>query len=272
MENMKPRSKKVEPGPLEGTWHVATLEVDGQQMPAGMLGEARIVVEGDRFQSLGMGAIYEGTMNLDSSANPQTLDMTFTAGPEKGNTNLGIYELAGDDWKLCLATRGGGRPKRFAAEPGTGHALETLKRGKPALAAAASAAAPAAAAPVSSGPATELEGEWSMVSGFMDGHPIEGSMVKYGKRVTRGNQTTVQFGGQVFMKATFSLDSAKSPREIDFVHTQGMHAGKTQLGIYECDGKRLRLSSATPGQPRPADFEPRKDDGKTVAEWKFEKK
>jgi uncharacterized protein (TIGR03067 family) len=272
MENMKPRIKKAEPGPLEGTWNVVALEVEGQQMPAGMLAAARIVVKGDRFQSLGMGAVYEGTIKVDLSANPKTLDMTFTAGPEKGNTNLGIYELAGDDWTLCLATRGGGRPKRFAAEPGTGHALETLKRGKPALAAAASAGTPAVQSPVSSAPATELEGEWSMVSGFMDGHPIDAPMVKYGKRVTRGNQTTVQFGPQVFMQATFTLDPAKTPREIDFVHTQGMHTGKTQLGIYNCDGKRLRLSSATPSQPRPADFEPRKGDGKTVAEWKFEKK
>ena len=97
-------------------------------------------------------------------------------------------------------------------------------------------------------------------------------MVKYGKRVTRGNQTTVQFGSQVFMKATFTLDPAKSPHGIDLVHTQGMHQGKTQLGIYECDGKTMRLSAATPGQPRPADFEPRKGDGKTIAEWSLEKK
>ena len=269
---MKPRNKKAAPGPLEGTWHVVALEVDGRPMPAGMLGTARIVVKGDRFQSLGMGAVYEGTLKLDTAANPKTFDLTFTAGPEKGNTALAIYEIEGDDWKLCLTTRGGDRPKRFATEPGTGHALETLKRGKPVAAPAAVIETPPAEVPVDSGPATELEGEWSMVSGFMDGHPIEGSMVKYGKRVTRGNQTTVQFGGQVFIKATFTLDPGKSPREIDFVHTQGMHQGKTQLGIYECDGKTLRLSSSTPGQPRPADFEPRKGDGKTVAEWKFEKK
>ena len=271
MENMKPRNKKAEPGPLEGTWYVVALEVDGQPMPAGMLGAARIVVEGDRFQSLGMGAVYEGKMKLDPSANPKTFDLTFTAGPEKGNTALGIYELESDDWKLCLTTRGGDRPKRFATEPGTGHALETLQRGKAEAAAAAATEVPAEA-PVSSGPATELEGEWSMVSGFMDGHPIDRSMVKSGKRLTRGNQTSVQFGPQVFIKATFTVDPAKSPREIDFVHTQGMHKGKTQLGIYECDGKKLRLSSSTPGQPRPLDFEPRKGDGKTVAEWKFEKK
>jgi uncharacterized protein (TIGR03067 family) len=272
IENMKPSVKKAENGPLEGTWYVVALEVDGQAMPGGVLGAARIVVRGDAFQSLGMGVVYEGKMKLGQSASPKTFDLAFTAGPEKGNTNLGIYELAGDDWKLCLATRGGDRPTRFATAPGTGHALQTLKRGKAAAAGAAATESPSAEPTAGSGPATELEGEWSMVSGFMDGHPIERSMVKYGKRVTRGNQTTVQFGGQVFMKATFTCDLAKSPREIDFVHTEGMHKGKTQLGIYECDGKKLKLCSATPGQPRPADFEARKGDGKTVAEWKFEKK
>ena len=272
IENMKPSVKNAETGPLEGTWHVVALEVDGRAIPAGMLGSARIVVKGDTFQSRGMGAVYEGKLKLDESASPKTFDLTFTAGPEKGNMNWGIYELTGDDWKLCLATRGGERPTRFATEPGTGHALQTLKRGEPGTTVTAATEAPAAEAPAGSGPATELEGEWSMVSGFMDGNPIERSMVKYGKRVTRGNQTTVQFGGQVFMKATFTLDPSKMPREIDFVHTEGMHKGKTQLGIYECDGKKLKLSSATPGQPRPADFEVRKGDGKTVAEWRFEKK
>ncbi|MBZ5626482.1 MAG: TIGR03067 domain-containing protein [Acidobacteriia bacterium] len=267
---MKPRTRKTEPGPLEGRWSVVALEVEGQPMPAAMLGAARIVVEGDRFQSLGMGTVYEGTVKLDASASPKTFDLTFTAGPEKGNTALGIYELNDDEWKLCLTTRGGDRPKEFSTAPGTGHALETLKRGE--VKPAPDALTVEAEAPAGAGPATELEGEWSMVSGFMDGHPIESSMVKYGRRVTRGNQTTVQFGPQVFMKATFTLDPSKSPREIDLVHTQGMHKGKTQLGIYECDGEKLRFCSSTPGQPRPVDFEARKGDGKTVAEWKLVKK
>ncbi len=249
---------------------MVALELDGQAMPGGMLGGARIVVKGDRFQSLGMGAVYEGVMKLDPEANPKAFDLTFTAGPEKGNTALAIYELNGDDWRLCLTTRGGARPKRFATEPGTGHALETLTRGKPATIPAP--AIEVAEAPAASGPPTELEGEWRMVSGFMDGHPVEASLVKYGKRLTRGNQTTVQFGPQVFLKATFTIDQEKSPREIDFLHTEGMHSGKTQLGIYECDGSKMKLSASTPGQPRPTDFKPRKGDGKTIAEWKLEKK
>jgi len=266
-ENMKSGSKKAAPSPLEGSWNVMTLEVDGQPMASGMLAGARIVVEGDRFQSLGMGEVYEGKVKVDSSASPKAIDMTFTKGPEKGNTSLGIYELDGDDWRLCLTMRGGTRPKTFATAPGTGLALETLKRG-----AAPAAVEAAAEEPAGAGAPTELEGEWSMVSGFMDGQAADASMVKYGKRVTRGNETVVKFGPQVFIRATFTLDAGKSPREIDLVHSQGMHKGKTQLGIYECDGQFFRYCASTPGQPRPTDFEARKGDGKTIAVWKLEKR
>src|SRR6267154_2409910 len=91
---------------LQGPWTVTELEVDGNKMDAGVMGEGRIVIEGNRFTSTGMGAEYKGTMKVDESATPRRLDMKFTAGPEKGNTNLCIYELGGDRWKLCIATRG----------------------------------------------------------------------------------------------------------------------------------------------------------------------
>jgi hypothetical protein len=57
--------------------------------------------------------------------------MKFTQGPEKGNTSYGIYELAGDDWKLCLTIAGKKRPTEFAAKPKSGHGFEVLKREKP---------------------------------------------------------------------------------------------------------------------------------------------
>lgn len=103
---------------LQGTWTVAAMETDGREMPADLLGKARIVIEGSRFISSGMGAVYEGTLRLDASASPARIDMTFDAGPEKGNTNLGIYHLDGDSWKLCLATHGTVRPESFTAPRG----------------------------------------------------------------------------------------------------------------------------------------------------------
>ena len=76
-----------------------------------------------------MGATYQGTLEIDESTSPRQLNMRFDAGPEEGNTNLCIYELDGDIWKICIATRGTVRPSSFASTPGSGFAFETLTRG-----------------------------------------------------------------------------------------------------------------------------------------------
>jgi uncharacterized protein (TIGR03067 family) len=97
---MPPRKSKADLDSLQGAWSIAALEMDGHMMAAEMLSAASIVVEGDRFQSLGMGAKYEGKVVVDSTAKPKAFDLVFTSGPEKGNRNLGIYELSGNTWKL----------------------------------------------------------------------------------------------------------------------------------------------------------------------------
>jgi uncharacterized protein (TIGR03067 family) len=239
---------------LQGTWTVVALEMDGQETPAAMLGDARIVLKGDRFQSLGMGAVYEGKLVLDPKASPKTFDLKFTKGPEKGNTALGIYALDGDEWKICFTTRLGAtdRPKKFATKSGTGIALEILKRGKPQKASSKSSAKSSKVA--ETGKATELEGEWTMTSGSLDGKAMDAMAVSFGVRAMRGNRTTLMFGPQTMIDATFVLDPTKSPKEIDYEHSKGMFAGKKQLGIYECDGKTLKLCASTPGTPRPKDF------------------
>jgi uncharacterized protein (TIGR03067 family) len=113
---------------LQGSWSIQSLTMEGFDVPASMFANASIVVRANRFTSLGMGITYEGALELDSSASPRQLNMLFDAGPEKGNTNLAIYELTGDTWKLCLATRGSVRPTAFASTPGSGIALQVLHR------------------------------------------------------------------------------------------------------------------------------------------------
>jgi|SRR5262245_29567511 len=255
---------------LQGTWNVTSLEMDGQQMPDTMLGEAEIVIKGTRFMTTGMGAIYEGTLNLDPSANPPQLDMKFDAGPEKGNTNLGIYKLNGNTLKLCLATRGSVRPSRFASAPGSGFAVEVLTRrdsktAKPKKSTSKKAVRTASG---SAGPATEFEGEWQMVSGLMNGAAVEKSTVQWVRRVTTGNETTIYAGPQVMLRVTFKSDPSKSPKTIDYVNTAGANKGKTQLGIYEFDEDLLKVCMASPGSERPTRFESVRGDGVTFTEWK----
>jgi len=180
-----------------------SFESDGRKMPADTFDGSMIVIKGSAFTSAGMGATYEGTVELDQAKKPKTLDLLFTVGHAAGTRNLGIYKLDGDQWTICLATRGSNRPTGFATRPGTGFALETLARGdaarkarkaKPQPARAASRATKGAVAErdaAQSGAPTALEGEWAMVAGVLNGAALGPDMVKWCQRITRGDVTTV---------------------------------------------------------------------------------
>ena len=90
---------------------------------------AGIEIDGDRFHSIGMGAEYSGTVEIDDTAKPKHFDLIFAQGPESGNRNRGIYQLKGNTWKLCLDTTGKSRPSVFRTAPGSGYALEVFTRG-----------------------------------------------------------------------------------------------------------------------------------------------
>jgi uncharacterized protein (TIGR03067 family) len=108
-----------------------------------------------------------------------------------------------------------------------------------------------------------------MVSCFRDGAPLDKMMLNHGKRITRGNQTTLFFGPQQYMKATFTVDRTATPASIDYQNLEGPHAGQTTLGIFERSASHLKYSFASPGQPRPADFSASKGDGRTVTIWQL---
>jgi uncharacterized protein (TIGR03067 family) len=127
-----PKEDKVkdEMAKLAGTWNFATVEVEGNKVPAEMMKGATMVLKDNTFGMTSFGVTYKGTYAIDPSKSPKTLDISFTEGPEKGNKSLGIYELDKDDWKICLGLAGKDRPTEFASKPGSGHVLETLKREK----------------------------------------------------------------------------------------------------------------------------------------------
>jgi uncharacterized protein (TIGR03067 family) len=113
---------------LNGAWRVVSMEMNGAAMPAAMLANAKIVIDGSRFTSLGMGAVYEGELSIDETSSPKTFALKFSGGPELGVTNRAIYTLDGDNWRFCLNILGGPAPKDFITTMGDGNALETLVR------------------------------------------------------------------------------------------------------------------------------------------------
>jgi len=258
---------------LQGTWNITALEVDGGSMPTPP--EARMVIKKDRFESLGMGAIYQGKLVLDTTQKPWALDLKFTAGPEKGNTNRGIFEFKGESWQLCLQMTGGERPKKFSTKAGGGLALETLARpgasenNKPASAkkkvVQKDEKSARIAADFSAAPVPELAGEWAMVSCVMNGQSLEAEYVKMGRRLAHGNETTIFMGEQAILKARYAIDQTAQPNTIDYL----LKNGQRQFGIFKLAGDVLEVSFAAAGKPRPETFSATKGDGRTVATWKL---
>ena len=116
-----------------------------------------------------------------------------------------------------------------------------------------------------------LQGEWLMVSGSADGQPMSDPMRKQMKRICKGDETTTTMAGQIFFKATITIDPSKKPKTIDYRMTDGFTRGKKQLGIYEVDGATFKSCFGKPGAGRPTDFTSKPGDGRTLSVWKREK-
>ena len=117
----------------------------------------------------------------------------------------------------------------------------------------------------------KLQGSWSMVSGSADGQEVPKEMLANSKRVCKGNETTVTVGGQLIMKAKFSLDASKEPKTIDYDAIDGPTKGKKHLGIYELNGDTAKFCFGAPGAERPTDFTSKPGERRTASVWKRDK-
>ena len=268
---------------LQGTWNIISIEADGDKMPIASVDGAKIIVTGSNFKSLGMGAVYEGTVELDEKKLPKTFNLHFTVGHAAGTRHVGIYKLRGNKWTICLATTGTRRPREFATKAGSGLVLESLERDciarstkdvkpGPKRVAKSSKHADKKTHATQSGAATELEGEWAMLAGVFNGAALRQDMVDWCRRITRGNVTSVMAGPQTMLKATFTLDQSKNPAAIDYINLEGSNKGKRQAGIFELTGDTLKVCIAAPGRPRPADFTSKPSDGRSYTQWRLTKK
>jgi uncharacterized protein (TIGR03067 family) len=117
----------------------------------------------------------------------------------------------------------------------------------------------------------QLEGQWSMQSGEANGQMMPKEFVATGKRTAKDGETSIMIGGQLYMKAKYSVDPSKTPKTIDYMMTEGPTKGKTHLGIYELNGDTLKFCFAAPGQERPSEFTAPAGSQRTVSVWKRDK-
>lgn len=130
-DGARARAIEAELKRFEGTWRYESMVVEGRRIPGGGPEGPRLVIKGDTFEMSDKMATYRGTFAVNPAATPRTIDVTFSDGPEAGKTSRGIYELDGDTYTVCVGLAGRDRPERFTSEPGSGHAIQVLRRVKP---------------------------------------------------------------------------------------------------------------------------------------------
>ena len=245
---------------------------------------ARMLIDGDRFRMESPDGVYEGIFNIDVEEKPAQIDIEFVEGPEAGNWSYGIFKLDGSRLTFCLGLTGSPRPTRFATKPGSGHALERLRR--------VSAARPSdvtggkratgrgragrregqdgqeGAFKLADSPLLErLQGEWTPVSLVTNGTPLQESFLAYGSRTLHGNEAKVVFGGQTMLHALVRVDESTSPVSIDYLNI-GKGPRVVSLGILDWSGDEVRFCIAKPDDPRPTDFTCAAGSGRTLSQWR----
>jgi uncharacterized protein (TIGR03067 family) len=121
---------KKEHEQLQGNWSFVQAEHDGHKSSQDKLKALKLSIGADKLTLRGDKGM-EYAYKIDPAKKPKIIDVTPSDGPDKGMVLQGIYELNGDELKLCLSKPGRDRPTEFVSKENTGLVLILLKREKP---------------------------------------------------------------------------------------------------------------------------------------------
>jgi uncharacterized protein (TIGR03067 family) len=123
---------------LEGTWQITSKEFMGKQATKEeieeLAAESELAIKDGKATRTDLATkkvVNEGTLKLDPTAKPKAVDIMYTSGPVKGETDKAIYEIDGDTLKVCYSLEPDAeRPTEFATKPDGKAFVLTFKRVK----------------------------------------------------------------------------------------------------------------------------------------------
>ena len=121
---------------LQGVWIAESMEVDGKPAPAKAVKRMRFTFKGDSVSVRGNhndDSQEQCGYEIDAAKSPKHLDITPSKESNQKKPVLGIYDIKGDELKLCLrhGNSSDGRPTEFSTKPESNLILMVFKRVKP---------------------------------------------------------------------------------------------------------------------------------------------
>ena len=103
---------------LDGEWEIKSALRGGKEPPADAP-KPMLTIEGDKVTVKIGDMTMKATLKADPDKKPKALDMTPEDGPHKGEVIKAIYEVKGDELRVCHGAPGSDRPTEFASkDPG----------------------------------------------------------------------------------------------------------------------------------------------------------
>jgi len=124
-----PEKEKKDDEKIQGNWTVVSMERGGMAAPAEKIAMIKVTFKDGTLTINDGGRDEKAKFKIDATKKPKAIDLI----PEKpGRTEQvpGIYELKGDELKICFTKEGGGRPTEFSSNAGTEQVLIVFKREK----------------------------------------------------------------------------------------------------------------------------------------------
>jgi uncharacterized protein (TIGR03067 family) len=114
-----------------GKWSVVRGERNGDALPEDQVKELKLTFGKEMLTLSSPEGEKEATVKLDPTKKPKTIDVIPKDGPRKGQLLRGIYELKGDELRLCMSdSEQSERPTEFKSPNGSSFVLLSLKRDK----------------------------------------------------------------------------------------------------------------------------------------------
>lgn len=104
---------------IDGTWVVASAELAGDPFPDEIRKGIKLTLEGGNYTAILGAQPDKGTVKVDSSTNPKSLEIIGTDAPNKGRTIHAIYEVTEGNLKICYDLSGTSKPTEFKTAQGT---------------------------------------------------------------------------------------------------------------------------------------------------------
>jgi uncharacterized protein (TIGR03067 family) len=130
LDHEKPKTDRQK---VQGTWRMICAHIKGRQLSAEEIAHHTLVMRDDTYSLFKAEDRLNdhGVFRLDPTKKRKTIDITEDEGPNKGQTNRGIYLLEDDLLIVCYNHLGMGRPTAFTSKPNSSIFLFIYKRDNP---------------------------------------------------------------------------------------------------------------------------------------------